>query len=122
MNPQYQGPSTSIFDSLNDRLRNLGIPRWNIGPYTVEPIVSVGFVASLLVFGLRGLLFSGLLFGIAKWGSGNTGPRRPDNRPGHYAPGQSGQPRPDVQRPSVPTRSNDRNNWPQGGGYRLGRS
>jgi len=45
----------------------MGIPTFNIGPYPVEPIASVGFLLSLIFFGLGGLFFSGLLFFIVKY-------------------------------------------------------
>lgn len=127
--PHYNGPNSSIFDTANERLRNMGVPSWNLGPYPVEPIASVGFVASLLLFGLRGLLFSGLLFGIVKWsqsrggGSGNaSGRNRSDNiRSGHRELRSDGPSSGNVSAsPSNPRSS--QGGWPQDGGYRLGRT
>ncbi|XP_064613885.1 protein FAM241B-like [Liolophura sinensis] len=66
----YQGGQTvSIFDSLNQRLLAAGIPRWNIGPYAVEPIVSVGFILAGLLMGIKGLLFAAVLFAVCQWSS-----------------------------------------------------
>jgi hypothetical protein len=63
----------SVFDNLNNRLLEAGIPRWNAGPYVVEPIVSLGFVLAGFLIGWHGLLFAGLLFFISKY-SGSQGP------------------------------------------------
>lgn len=65
----YQGQTVSIFDSLNQRLLAAGIPRWNVGPYTVEPIVSVGFILAGLLMGIKGLLFAAVLFAVCQWSS-----------------------------------------------------
>ena len=65
------GQQISIFETLNQRLLGLGIPRFNIGSYNIEPIVTVGFLLAMLLFGLPGLLFAGLLFGCCDdewWG------------------------------------------------------
>jgi hypothetical protein len=129
--PHYNGPNSSIFDTANETLRNMGVPSWNLGPYPVEPIASVGFVASLLLFGLRGLLFSGLLFGIVKWsqsrgGSGRSGNasgrnRSDNNRPGHRELRSDGHVSGNISAsPSNPRSS--QGGWPQDGGYRLGRT
>ncbi|ESO08792.1 hypothetical protein HELRODRAFT_152883, partial [Helobdella robusta] len=61
------GPSYSIFDTLNNQLVSVGVPTWNLGPYPVKPIVSVGFILSIAVMGFRGLLFSGLLFFVVNY-------------------------------------------------------
>ncbi|XP_071808589.1 protein FAM241B-like [Asterias amurensis] len=60
----HQGQQVSVFQSLNQRLIGLGIPSFNIGTYRIEPLVTVGFLLAMLFFGLPGLLFAGLLFGV----------------------------------------------------------
>ncbi|KAL5019332.1 hypothetical protein ScPMuIL_005054 [Solemya velum] len=108
---QGQGQQVNMFDVLNQRLLNYGIPRWNAGPYVVEPIVSVGFVLAGLFMGLKGILFGGLLFFVTKWsqsgggfsslfggGGGGGGNRR------QQGPGSSG------------------GRSPSGSGHRLGRT
>ena len=67
-------PDGSVFEGLNQKLLGLGIPRWNVGSYVVEPIVSVGFLAAFLLMGFRGLLFAALLFLVAQVGMGGGGP------------------------------------------------
>lgn len=52
----------SVFTLINQKLLELGIPRFSVGPYTVEPIALVGMILALLLFGLPGLLFGGVLF------------------------------------------------------------
>ena len=64
----------SIFEGLNQKLLGLGIPRWNVGSYVVEPIVSVGFLAAFLLMGFRGLLFAALLFLVVQVSMGGGGP------------------------------------------------
>lgn len=68
----------SIFEIINQKLLDLGIPRWNFGEHVVEPIVIVGFLIAMLFFGLRGLLFGGLLYAVVKMsqGTGQNQPRR----------------------------------------------
>lgn len=70
---QGQGQQVNMFDVLNQRLLNYGVPRWNAGPYVVEPIVSVGFVLAGLFMGLKGILFGGLLFFVTKWSQSGGG-------------------------------------------------
>lgn len=67
----------SIFEIINQKLLDLGIPRWNFGEH-VEPIVILGFLIAMLFFGLRGLLFGGLLYAVVKMsqGTGQNQPRR----------------------------------------------
>ncbi|XP_046557374.1 protein FAM241B-like [Haliotis rubra] len=65
------GQQVSIFDSLNQRLLAAGIPRFNVGQMTVEPIVSVGFCLAGLLLGVKGLLFGAVLFFVAKMSTGN---------------------------------------------------
>ena len=57
----------NLFMTLNQKLLNLGIPKIPLGPVTVEPIVLAGFTLSYLIFGARGLLFSGVLYGIHQY-------------------------------------------------------
>ena len=64
------GPSASIFTEVNQKLRETGIPSWNIGPYVVEPIVSVAAVIAVLFFGLPGLLIVAALFFVSVWSQG----------------------------------------------------
>ncbi|XP_070544323.1 protein FAM241B-like [Ptychodera flava] len=78
-NQQYAGgqmQQVSIFDNLNQRLLDAGVPRWNLGSYVVEPIASVGMLLALLFFGLQGLLFAGLIFFVVKWSQQNQGQRQ----------------------------------------------
>lgn len=91
---QYGQQTVSIFEVMNQKLLGLGIPRWNLGQYSVEPIATVGCLLALLIFGLPGIIFAAVLFFVVKSSLQNPGPQ---NAPG-------GQPR--------------GNNW--GGGNRLG--
>ena len=91
----------SIFEMINQKLLGLGVPRFNAGPYAVEPIASVGFVLAGLVFGLPGLGFAALLFIIVKTSQGR------DDRAGNSAPSGGG---------------GGGGRGFQGGGQRLGRS
>ncbi|XP_077999470.1 protein FAM241B-like [Glandiceps talaboti] len=68
-----QMQQVSIFDVLNQKLVDGGFPRWNLGPYVVEPIASVGVLLAGLFFGLQGLFFAGLLFFVVKWSQQNRG-------------------------------------------------
>ena len=61
-----QGQQVSVFEMLNQRLLALGIPRFSVGQFTFEPIVSVGFLLAGIFFGLPGLIFAGLLFVVSK--------------------------------------------------------
>ena len=72
--PVQHMPDGSIFEDLNQRLLALGVPRWNVGSYVVEPIVSVGFLVAFLLVGFRGLLFAAILFLISQVGIGGGGP------------------------------------------------
>ncbi|WAQ97293.1 F241B-like protein [Mya arenaria] len=63
---QGGGQQFSVFDGLNERLAGYGVPRFNIGAHTVEPIVLVGFVLAGLLLGLPGLLLAAILFVISK--------------------------------------------------------
>ncbi|KAJ8319202.1 hypothetical protein KUTeg_004293, partial [Tegillarca granosa] len=61
-----QGQQVNVFDTFNQKLINMGIPRFNVGPYVVEPIVLVGFVLAGLLMGMPGLLFAAILFFVSK--------------------------------------------------------
>ena len=61
-----------MFDSLNERLRSAGVPKWHLGPYPVEPIVSLGFLIALLLLGFKGLILALLLFFVCKWSQSGT--------------------------------------------------
>lgn len=62
--------NVSIFDSLNNRLLNFGIPRWNLGSLVVEPIYSVGTLLMMLMFGLPGILLIVILFVVSQLSRG----------------------------------------------------
>ncbi|BFZ02604.1 hypothetical protein BsWGS_05643 [Bradybaena similaris] len=64
---QDNGPQVSIFQSLNQRLVALGIPSFNFGDIVVEPIVSIGLLIALLVFGFPGLIIGLILFVVSRW-------------------------------------------------------
>jgi len=102
--------SLSVFGALNQRLVAAGVPTWHIGTYSVEPIVSLGFVLSFLLAGFRGLLFSGVLFFIVKYSQFGTNENRSRNT--DTASNTSG-----ASPPSGPS-----GNRPWGGGHRLGTS
>ncbi|KAL3877230.1 hypothetical protein ACJMK2_034966 [Sinanodonta woodiana] len=109
---QYmQGQQVSIFDSLNQRLLQMGIPRWNLGPYTVEPIATVGVILAGLLLGLQGLLLAAILFLVVKWSQSNNGWRSIFGGPqgGNQGQDQGG-------------RGQRGPGFSGGGGYRLGRS
>ncbi|CAK8671219.1 unnamed protein product [Clavelina lepadiformis] len=74
-NDAYQGGPT-IFDTWNQKLLQVGIPRWNIGSHTVEPIMTVAALLVLIFVGLPGLLFLGLLYFVVK-----SSQQRTDNAP-----------------------------------------
>ena len=80
-NGQYQGGGqggqggVSIFQVFNQRLQDAGMPSWNAGPYVVQPIVSIGLLLALMLFGFRGLFFGGMLFLVTKWSMAGDGPR-----------------------------------------------
>jgi len=95
------GQQFSVFDGLNTRLSGYGVPRFNIGSHTVEPIVLVGFILAGLLLGLPGLLLAAILFFVSKI---STSPNGINSFFGGQGQTGSG-PRP-----------------PQGGGQRLGRS
>ena len=67
MAPGVGGMGTgSIFDQLNNKLLTAGFPRWSIGQNVIEPIHSVALILALLFFGLRGILFIGLIWFLLK--------------------------------------------------------
>lgn len=102
-----QGPS--VFDGLNQRLIGYGIPRFNIGSHTIEPIVLVGFILAGLFLGLPGLLLGAVLFFVSKMSESGGG----------LASFFGGNPRGGGQ--GGGERSN-RSRSSNGGGNRLGRS
>ena len=72
-NVHYHMPQTgSLFDTLNERLRSAGVPTWHLGPYPVEPVVSLGFLIALLLTGFKGLILGLLLFFVCKWSQSGT--------------------------------------------------
>jgi hypothetical protein len=88
-------PQPSIFESLNQRLLASGFPRFDLGQYKIEPIVTVGFILAFMLLGFRGLLFGALLFAIVNMSNSsnnggltqffssffNTNDRQNNNRP-----------------------------------------
>ncbi|XP_069123723.1 LOW QUALITY PROTEIN: protein FAM241B-like [Argopecten irradians] len=96
--PQQYGQQVSIFEIANQKLLGLGIPSWNLGQYTVQPIVTVGCLIALMIFGLPGIIFAAVLFFVVNWSQQSSGPQNVPRGPG--------QPR--------------GNNWGGGGGHRLG--
>ncbi|XP_074648458.1 protein FAM241B-like [Tubulanus polymorphus] len=98
------GGAASVFDTLNQKLLDVGIPRFNVRQYTVEPIVTTGFVLAGLIMGVRGLLFCGLLFAVSKLSQGRNG-------------GQQGQ-----RGGQLPSRGRPPTGGGGGGGQRLGRN
>lgn len=101
-----------MFDGLNQRLITAGFPRFNLGPHTIEPIVSVGFILAGLLLGLPGLLLAAVLFFVSKMSAPGGG----------LASFFGGQGQQDGQqgRPSGSRASRSR--LPEGGGNRLGSS
>lgn len=67
------GQSVSIFTVVNQKLLGYGLPRFNVGPYVVEPIVLVGLVIAGLLMGIPGLIFAALLFFVSQWSQGGGG-------------------------------------------------
>ncbi|KAL4239409.1 hypothetical protein ACF0H5_000224 [Mactra antiquata] len=106
----HQGPS--VFDGLNQRLVAAGFPRFNIGPHTIEPIVSVGFILAGLFLGVPGLILAAVLFFVCKMSVPGGGLASFFGGQGQQQGGQG-------QGRSSGT-SNSR--LPQGGGNRLGNS
>lgn len=79
---QAGGQSVSVFTVANQKLLGFGLPRFNVGPYVVEPIVLVAFVLAGVLMGLPGLIFAALLFFVSQWsgigggeGGGEAGQR-----------------------------------------------
>uniref|UniRef100_A0A4W3HCR1 Family with sequence similarity 241 member B n=1 Tax=Callorhinchus milii TaxID=7868 RepID=A0A4W3HCR1_CALMI len=52
----------SLFTDLNQRLINMGFPRWNIGNQVIEPIMSVVLLLMIMLMGMRGILLVGVLY------------------------------------------------------------
>uniref|UniRef100_A0A0B7AFY7 DUF4605 domain-containing protein n=1 Tax=Arion vulgaris TaxID=1028688 RepID=A0A0B7AFY7_9EUPU len=105
--PGYE-PQVNIFQSLNQRLIAFGIPRFNVGDIAVEPIVTIGMLIALLVFGIHGLILGIILFAVSRWSTHGA----PGIVSRFFGGGQEG------------GDNNGRDNRHQGragGGYRLGR-
>lgn len=84
---QHYAEGPTLFDTWNQKLVQIGIPRWNIGSHTVEPLMTVMFLGVLLIFGLPGLMFLGLLYVVI------TVSNRANHRhPGAPIHGQTAQP------------------------------
>ena len=62
-----QGQQINLFTVLNQKLKGMGIPPWSLGDLVVEPIVTVGFLLALFMFGLPGLIFGAILFAVSHW-------------------------------------------------------
>ncbi|KAL8597431.1 hypothetical protein ACOMHN_050929 [Nucella lapillus] len=60
------GQQVSVFNTVNHKLLALGIPRFTVGQFTFEPIVSIGFLLAGVFFGLPGLIFAAVLFIVSK--------------------------------------------------------
>ncbi|GFR96086.1 chromosome 10 open reading frame 35 [Elysia marginata] len=108
---RQQGQQISIFQVLNQKLLDFGIPRFSIGDLAVEPIVSVGLLLSLVLFGIHGLIFAGILFAVSHW-STNGAPDFVNNLFGGNPGGGGG---------GGDARRGNRPQGRAGGGHRLGR-
>lgn len=62
------GQEGGLFTQLNNRLLTAGFPRWNLGQYVVEPIMSVSLILALVLFGLRGVLLVGVVWFLMQQG------------------------------------------------------
>ena len=103
-----QGQPISIFQVLNQKLLAFGIPPFNIGDLVIQPIVSVGLLLSLLLFGIHGLIFGAILFAVSHW-STHGAPDFLNNLFGGYNRGDGD------------GRGGNRPHGRAGGGHRLGR-
>ena len=86
------GGVSSFFTNLNQRLLDAGLPRWNLGSYPVEPIMTVGTLLAVMFFGLAGLLMAAFLFFVTNMGGATgsaTGTTQPTNTPGGGSSGHS---------------------------------
>ena len=54
----------SIFENINRQLITSGFPRFQLGPWNVEPIMCVGLVLAMFLMGIKGLLLVAFLFVI----------------------------------------------------------
>lgn len=73
----------SYIHTVNQWFNNRGIPTIHVGQFSVEPIISTGLLASLILFGDRGFFISGLLVLAGKYFQflyqrRNPGPSRGD--------------------------------------------
>ena len=83
------GGQMNVFTALNNKLIDLGIPRFSVGPYTVEPIALVGFILAGLLFGLPGLIFGAVLF-VVVTSSQTTNAAQGGNQRGGFQGGGGG--------------------------------
>ncbi len=115
--PVQHQPEGNVFEGLNSRLLNLGVPRWNVGSYVVEPIVSLGFLLAFIFLGFPGLLFAAILFILsqATLGGGGRGWQGGGARQDEQGTDQDGGGG-NYQPPRGPGGGGG------GGGYRLGHS
>ncbi|XP_043912559.1 protein FAM241B [Protopterus annectens] len=63
--PQNQ-MQDSPFSALNQRLSEVGIPRWNLGNWVIEPAVSILLLLVVIMMGMRGILLLGLLYVLSR--------------------------------------------------------
>lgn len=107
---QGQGQQVNIFRVANEKLKEMGIPSFNIGDIVIEPIVTIGLLLAFFMFGVFGLIFGAVLFTVNYWSTngapeivtrllGGDENRRSNRRPSSRRPPNAG-----------------------GGGHSLGRS
>jgi len=113
----HHGQQVSIFHSLNQKLHNMGIPPFRIGEIVIEPIVTVGFLFALLMFGIQGLIFGAVLFAVSQWSS-NGAPEIVTRLMGNGGNGANNQGRTQGSNRSP----NNRRGEGGGSGHRLGRN
>lgn len=101
-------PQGNIFQALNQRLTAFGIPSFNLGSIVIEPIVSVGLLIALLVFGLNGLILGLILFFVCRWSTHGA----PETVSRFFGGGNEG---------GGSSERDRRQQGRAGGGYRLGR-
>lgn len=67
-----------MFTVINQKLLGYGLPRFNVGPYVIEPIVLVAFILAGMLMGVPGLIFAAVLFFVTQSsgdGGGGAGTR-----------------------------------------------
>ena len=67
MGHQGEGQQVSVFVIANQKLKEMGIPSWNIGDLVIEPIVTIGLLLAFFMFGIYGLIFGAVLFAVSRW-------------------------------------------------------